>query len=199
MLALGAPVTASAEPGKEERKAAPGAAAKAPAVKRRVLDRVVAVVENEAITLVQLETRARPFLPQLERFKEEEREQALVELMRQMLDVVISEKLIALRAEELRLKASDEDVDRALATIAQQSKVSVKDILAEVKKQGFTEADYREEVRRSVLEFMLLAREVVPKIRREGMEQAELDKKLREGKLKYINELAKRYAVEDRL
>lgn len=208
LVTLGAPTLAAADPAKSEPKAAPDKAPdktpdkapdKAQPIKRRVLNRVVAVVEDEAITLAQLEARAKPFLPQLERFKEDERERALVELMRQMLDVVISEKLIALRADELHLKASEEDVDRALSTIAEQSKVTIKDILAEVKKQGFTEAEYREEVRRSVLEFMLLAREVVPKIKREGMEQSELDKKLREGKLQYINELAKRYAVEDRL
>ena len=167
--------------------------------KRTVVNRVVASVDREPITWFELMRRAKPLLPQIEQVPEADREKAREQLMRQLLDKLIAERLIAMRAQELGLAASDEAVERALQTVAQRSKRTVPELLVEAKKIGYTEAEYREELRRDVLDLLVLAREVVPKINREGLSEKEFEEKVVRAKVDFLNALASQHSIEDRL
>ena len=167
--------------------------------KRTVVNRVVASVDREPITWFELMRRAKPLLPQIEQVPEADREKAREQLMRQLLDKLIAERLIAMRAQELGLAASAEAGERALQTVAQRSKRTVPELLVEAKKIGYTEAEYREELRRDVLDLLVLAREVVPKINREGLSEKEFEEKVVRAKVDFLNALASQHSIEDRL
>ena len=167
--------------------------------KRTVVNRVVASVDREPITWFELMRRAKPLLPQIEQVAEADREKAREQLMRQLLDKLIAERLIALRAKELSVVVFEDAVERALEKIAMGSKRTVPELFQEALRLGFTEADYRAEVRRAVLDSRVLALEVLPKIRSEGLSEKELEEKIIRGKVDFLNALAAQHSIEDRL
>jgi parvulin-like peptidyl-prolyl isomerase len=138
-------------------------------------------------------------LPQIEQVAEADREKAREQLMRQLLDKLIAERLIALRAKELSVVVFEDAVERALEKIAMGSKRTVPELFQEALRLGFTEADYRAEVRRAVLDSRVLALEVLPKIRSEGLSEKELEEKIIRGKVDFLNALASQHSIEDRL
>ena len=60
------------------------------------------------------------------------------------------------RRSERRLSVSVDEVDNAVRNIAAQGKIDSKQLIAEAKHQGLTEQDYRDELRRQVLEGKLV-------------------------------------------
>ena len=68
-----------------------------PASAADVVDRIVAVIENEIITLRELEQRAQPFLEKVAAISDEaERERQRNEVLLKVLDIQIGEKMVDL-------------------------------------------------------------------------------------------------------
>lgn len=167
--------------------------------KRTVVNRVVASVDREPITWFELMRRATPLLPQVEQVPEADREKAREQLMRQLLDKLIAERLIAMRAQELGLTIFDDAVDRALESIAQRVKRTVPEVLGELRKIGYSEAEYREEIRLQLLEVRVLSQDVGPKVRLEGLSEKDFEEKFVRAKVDFLNALASQHSIEDRL
>lgn len=113
------------------------------------LDRIVAVVDDEPIFLSEFRRREAPFLL---RTPGSERERMDRELLQRMID----ERLEAKEAEKAHLTVSSSEVDSGIQMVLGQAKLTMGQLLEEVKKQGMTEAEYREEIRRQVLEGKLI-------------------------------------------
>lgn len=115
------------------------------------LDRVVAIVNEKPVFLSELRERARPF---------EERAAAAgtptTGLRKEVLEQMITERIEADEAEKLHIRVETSETEAALKTVAAQLKMSVPELLEEVKKQKLTEADYRAEVDRQILEGKLI-------------------------------------------
>lgn len=141
---------------------APAARAEAPPEKATVIERVVAVVGHEAIFSTELDARMRPFRKQIEAKLPEgaQRAAALQEATRTLLDQWIDERLIALAADRAKISVSREEIDRAMESIASTQKLTVAELLRAASSQGLTEAEYRAELRRQLLEGKVLARAV---------------------------------------
>jgi peptidyl-prolyl cis-trans isomerase SurA len=109
-----------------------------------IVDRIVAVVEEDAIFLSDLERRLRPFERQLAqipdaRVRAERREQ----LYRETLEKMIDDALIRKAAVRLQVNVTAQDVDRMIQGLAQQHGGSVQDIYDAVESEGVTRAEYR--------------------------------------------------------
>ena len=88
----------------------------APAPEREVVDRVAAVIEDEIITMRELEQKAQPFLEQLGVVKDpEERQKRRNEIYRQVLDIEIGERMVERELKQNRVQedAKRENVIRA--------------------------------------------------------------------------------------
>jgi len=133
-----------------------GAPLVAPSARADVVERVIAVVDDEPIFLSELRRRAVPFLAQVERIPPLQREAAVAQLYGELLDQLVDEALImkAARAEQIRVTA--DDVERAIANVRRQSELSEREFWQAVAGQGFTEAQYRDDVRRQLLRLKVL-------------------------------------------
>jgi peptidyl-prolyl cis-trans isomerase SurA len=93
------------------------------------------------------------------------------EMFRELLDRMIDDRLEEQSAERAHLAVSREEIDRGLANIAAQAQgqqghaVSVDDVLAEVRRRGLSEQDFRDEIRRQILEGKLIELRVRPRVR----------------------------------
>jgi len=133
------------------------AVASTPRALADVIERVVAVVDEDAIFYSELRERAAPFLPQvMSAGTETERLARLAELYRQLLDVLIDEHLIAKAAEAMDVRVSNDDVEGALRNVQAQNGLTPEEFWEAVHQQGFSEAQYRIDLRRQLLRYKVM-------------------------------------------
>ncbi len=132
-----------------------------------IVERVVAVVGERPILLSELRHRARPHLYRILATTPDPTRQAALEteLFRDLLNRMIDDRLEEQAADKAHLAVSPDEIDAALKNIATAARIQVKDLVTEAKKQGLTEQDYRDELRRQVLEGKLVNLRVRGRVR----------------------------------
>lgn len=127
------------------------------------LDKIVAVVNNEVITRLELDNRIDAAMRQLRRQGTALPARAQIE--RQVLDRMVLERIQLQRARELGLRADDVTLQRALQTIADNNKLSMANLRQAVETQeGVSWERFREDIRNEVTLSRLREREVDSKI-----------------------------------
>lgn len=127
-----------------------------------VLDRIVAVVNDEVITRNDLEERTRFATLQL-------RQQGTPPPPREVLEKQVLERLIGDRvqlqfAKETGLRVDDGELDRAINRIAEQNKLTLPQLRAALEKDGVPFARFREDIRNEIIMTRLREREVENRI-----------------------------------
>ena len=113
----------------------------------KVVERIVAVVGNEIVLLSELEDRVRPMMRQLNQIKDKTmRAQRLDEVRRQMLDMMIDEKLIALQGTRLKLNVEDKDLERAVADVMSKNNLTRKELEEALAQEGKTITGYKQQI-----------------------------------------------------
>jgi peptidyl-prolyl cis-trans isomerase SurA len=128
------------------------AAAGVRVARAEVIERVVAVVNDDAIFLSELRRRAAPFLEQvLSGAAEGERQARIDKLYDQFLRELVDEQLIEQAARKMNIAVSSSEVDQAIENVRAQNNLTAEKFWEAVKGQGFTEKQYRADVRKQLL------------------------------------------------
>lgn len=127
------------------------AAEEPPSAERVVINRIVAVVDQDVVTLVELKRRAEPFQKRLADVPPDKRAAAEAQLHKDLIQEAIDERLIARDARALRVSIASTEVDAALDNIAKAKSIPRERLMQLVVEQGFTEAHYREQLVRQLL------------------------------------------------
>ena len=132
-----------------------------------IVERIVAVVGERPILLSELRQRGRPQLWRIAASTPNPTQQAAQEseMFRELLNRLIDERLEENAADKSRITVSPEEVDSGIRQVASQTKLQPKDVINEAKKQGLSEQDYRDEIRRQVLEGKLIQLRVRGRVR----------------------------------
>ncbi|MGZ3420865.1 MAG: peptidylprolyl isomerase [Polyangiales bacterium] len=131
-----------------------------------IVERVVAVVGDQPILLTELRQRARPFLIKIyQTVPPQQQKVAEAEMYKELLGKLVDERVVSIAADKLNVTVSTKEVDDAIKLKAADIKVSINDLLSEAAKQGLSEADYREEVRRELLFGKMLETRVRSRVR----------------------------------
>ncbi len=148
-----APWSAFAQP------ATPVPAGAAPAgAAPRPIDRVVAVVNSEAITAGELASRLKTVEQQL---REQNIEAPAADVLeKQVLERMIVDRAQLQAAREVGIRIDDAQVDRALASIAQENRMTLAQLRERVERDGTGFARLREEVREELIRRRLREREI---------------------------------------
>ena len=154
---------AQAQSGKPGLTAPPPAAPAARKPRTPVLlDRIVAVVNDEAITARELEERAQLAMKQLAQQGTSAPPKAVVE--RQLLDRMIGDRVQVQFAKETGVRVDDAELERAIGRIAEQNKISMDTMRATLERDGVPYSKFREDIRQEILMARLREREVENKI-----------------------------------
>jgi peptidyl-prolyl cis-trans isomerase SurA len=122
-------------------------------------NRIVAVVNNEIITLHELE---KAFNQINLAIIEKENHQ---EIQKQLLFQLIDHKLIDLQIKRLGIQISPEEVDKTVSRIKEdQGLTGAGEFARALQKEGLSEANFRNKVRDQILRFRLISREIGSKI-----------------------------------
>ncbi|CAG0951327.1 partial Chaperone SurA, partial [Gammaproteobacteria bacterium] len=126
------------------------------------LDRVVAVVNNEALTLYEMNEQKRILVQQLRESRLQPPSPDVLE--RQVLDRLITERALMQYAKETGIRVDDTTVERTILRIAQENKMTPDDFRKVLEREGIPFAKYREDVRREITIQRMREREIDSKI-----------------------------------
>jgi peptidyl-prolyl cis-trans isomerase SurA len=131
-----------------------------------VIERIVAIVGERPILLSELRHRARPRLTLVAlQALQQGVPQANIPMqlaaaepkaMKETLDEIIDERLMEQQADKARIAVTIDEIDRGIKNKAGQLQVTEAELWARAHTQGYNDQDYRDEVRRQLLEGKLL-------------------------------------------
>ncbi len=116
-----------------------------------VVERVVAVVNDEIILDSELEQYAVPLVKGGVDPESAEGKRLLIEAKHKALDAMIDDRLVMQQANELKLTVSAEEVDRAIEEVKRQNKLDDATFVDALKQQGFSLESYRKNLKRQIL------------------------------------------------
>jgi parvulin-like peptidyl-prolyl isomerase len=137
------------------------------AVERQVADRIAAVIEDEIITVRELEQKAGPYLAKLDEIQEPaQRSAKRSEILRRVLDIEIGERIVNAEIERSkdRLGVDDKDVDRAIQEVMSSNNLTEEQLQAALYAQGVAWSEYRQKLRAQIERARLIQFQVQGKI-----------------------------------
>ena len=142
------------------RPAAPG-----PATSSRdpvTLDRVIAVVNDEALTQFEVNEQKRVLIQQLRESKLQPPSPDVLD--KQVLDRLITERAMLQYAKDTGIRVDDTTVERTILRIAQENKLSPEEFRKVLDREGIAYQKYHEDIRRELTVQRVRDREVDSKI-----------------------------------
>ena len=144
-----------------------------------LLDKVVAIVNDGIVTQSELDEQIAVVMERLDQQNAERRSQNLAplppppeeELRKQVLDRLVLQELQVQRADRMGLEASDEQVNAALADIAQRNGIALAQLPAALSQQGINYAAFRDNIRKEIIQQLLHRREVSVNVTPRELEQ----------------------------
>lgn len=129
-----------------------------------VCNRVVAVVNNDLITLYELNNRMREMTGVHAEELMQKNEAMYRDARQKVLELLIDEKIAQAKIKELRIQVSDRQVDNYIDKFKRDNQLTQEDLVAGLEKDGFTYEKFRERTRRDIERSQLIEYEVRSKI-----------------------------------
>jgi peptidyl-prolyl cis-trans isomerase SurA len=123
-----------------------------------MVSRIAAVVNDDIITTLQLDERIVAELGAESAANIAAPERLII------LDTMVQEALVEQRVKQLGMTVGDEEVERAIQDVERQNNIDRDQLELALKTQGLTMESYRTKLRRQLLEFKLVGREIRDKI-----------------------------------
>jgi peptidyl-prolyl cis-trans isomerase SurA len=132
-----------------------------------IVERVVAVVGERPILLTELRHRGLPFLSRIYGSTPDPAQRAAHEsqMYKELLSRMIDDRLEEHAADRAHLSVTPEEIDNAIKNVAKANNLQPSALIGEAKRQGLTEQDYRDELRRQLLEGKLIQLRVRGRVR----------------------------------
>jgi len=151
-------VLAAPAPAAAQAAQSAGAAAAATAVAPQPVDRIVAVVNSEAITASELALRMKVAERQLRAQNIEAPPTDVLE--KQVLERMIVDRAQLQAARDAGIRVDNAQVDQALGSIAQENRLTVAQLRERVERDGTSFERFREDVREEIIRRRLREREI---------------------------------------
>ncbi len=127
-------------------------------VQAEMVSRIAAVVNEDIITTLQLDERIVGELGTESAANIAAPERLII------LDTMVQESLVEQRVKQLGMTVGDEEVERAIQDVERQNNIDRDQLELALKTQGLSMESYRTKLRRQLLEFKLVGREIRDKI-----------------------------------
>ena len=127
------------------------------AARAETLNRIVATIDGDPITLIELERYA-------EVAKKRPGGDQVANDQRAMLDELVLDKIINKQVEVLGLKANEQQVDNYIESIRSRNNLTEEQLMEALKQQGMTWDQYRVQVRADIERANLINREIRNKV-----------------------------------
>ncbi len=131
----------------------------------KIVDRIVAVVNDEVITLFELDSDLEPHLKKIEESgKGESREKIIAEARLAMLNKMIDETLVTQEGKKLGIVVKEEDVMETIGDMFSRRNIKMEDFIKTLAKEGSNFEMYKEEVKEHLMKMRLVGRNIKSKV-----------------------------------
>jgi len=130
-----------------------------------VVDRIVALVNSEIITLSELEQMGKPFYDQVRQTSTAgERGEKMKKARLEVLDRLIESRLLEEEMKKRKIEVPERDVDATIQDVLKSSNLTENDMKKALAREGMTLSTYRQKVRDELGKMRLVSREIKSKI-----------------------------------
>ena len=130
-----------------------------------VIDRVVAVVNDDIITLSELEEEAAATLERIQdQAPPDQIDAASHQVRQEILSEMIDRLLLFQRAAKRNVTVPDEEIDAAVDRILMQNNLTVEEFRSQLPQMGKTEKQFRESLRSQIIRSKLISYEIRSKV-----------------------------------
>jgi len=131
-----------------------------------IVDRIVAVVNNEVITYLELQQEIRPYQEQIKTrgYDEDEEREMLFKLREEMIYRLIDDKLADQEIKKNKITISDAEVDASIERLKEARMWSDEDLRMALESEGMTLQGLRQTMKSQALRNRLVGQEVSSKI-----------------------------------
>lgn len=130
----------------------------------KILDRVVAIVNSDIITLHELNSKIREMTGVDPADLKNRDEQKYLETRRKVLDMLIDDRIASKKADELGIRISSKEVDSAIERMKRQNNMTHDELLTGLKERNLSYENYRKQMEQNLERIRLINREVNSKI-----------------------------------
>jgi peptidyl-prolyl cis-trans isomerase SurA len=132
----------------------------------KVVDRIVAVVNDDIILLSELDATFKPFQEKIKTggYPPEKEQQMLYRVREDLIHKMVEKKLTEQEVKARNISVSENEIDQMIERIKQINYLSDEDLKKELEARGVTLKDYRKELKEQSLRNKLVVREVNSKI-----------------------------------
>lgn len=130
-----------------------------------VVDRVVAIVNNDVITLSEVNDEGKPLFQRIaEQVPAANLQAALQQARQSVIQKLIEKKIIQQEAKKKHITVNDDEVNKAIERILARNHTTMKQLKTQLAAMGMTEKQYRENLRSQILSSKLINYEIRSKI-----------------------------------
>lgn len=131
-----------------------------------VVDRIVAIVNDEVISLYELNQATQPYIEQVRnsQYPQDVERQLVFEVRGKILNEMINEKLADQELKRQNISVSEKEVDSAIERIKESRAITDEELRKALATQGMTYEEYRQQTKQQILRARLVNREVRSKI-----------------------------------
>jgi len=124
-------------------------------------DRIVAIVNDEVITLSELDTTLQSFMKRVERIPQgAQREKIVAQARVAAMDKLINDMLLEQKATKLGIVVTDKDVDKTLKNMLEEKHMSVEKFREALAREGGVLDEYKGEIRRNIINGRIIEKEI---------------------------------------
>ncbi len=122
-------------------------------VRGEILDRVMAVVNDDVITLSEINEQGETYFENIKKVTPTESYETALEMARkEVLESLIDIALVSQKAKSLKIKVKDTEVDAALNNMISQSGLSREQFLAKLQSSGHSQTTYKKNLKNQILQ-----------------------------------------------
>lgn len=137
-----------------------------PSEAREVVDRIAAVIEDDVITLRELEEKAAPYFEQAKSVDGDVKDEKRRAILLEVLEIELKERIIEreLGENRERLGVTEADVDHAIDEVIKMNNLTRDQLQAALYGQGMTWSEYRKKLRAQIERARLIQFQVQGKV-----------------------------------
>lgn len=131
----------------------------------RVTDRIVAIVNDEVITLSELNNAFKPHLENIEKsYKGDDRGKIIAETRLAMLNKMIDDTLVRQEARKLGIVVKEEDVMGTIGDMFARRNISMEEFMNILAREGSSFEAYKKDVKEHLMKVRLVGRNIKSKV-----------------------------------
>jgi len=131
-----------------------------------IVDRIVAVVNDEVITLIELNNTLKPYMEKIQSlgYPQDKEQELLFKVRKDMLDRLINQKIEDQEIKRSKVEISEEQVDKTIERVKETNYLTDEQLRAALAKDGLTIEEYRSKIKDQILRERLVSLKVKSKI-----------------------------------